>query len=81
MKILGKRTQRDLQLLNDIGINIGNKEYGYDELYELSDKVVAKEVALINAAKKGEYNSVADEYNRIASVFIVIDNELYEKEN
>ena len=81
MNILSKLTERELQLLKEIGITIENRNYDYNELYDISDKVASKEIELINAEKKGEYNFVADEYNRIACMFIITGNELYEKEH
>ena len=81
MNILSKLTKRELQLLKEIGITIENRNYDYNELYDISDKVADKEIELINAEKKGEYNSVADEYNRIACMLIITGNKLYEKDH
>ena len=81
MNILSKLTERELQLLKEIGITIENRNYDYNELYDISEKVADKEIELINAEKKGEYNSVADEYNSIVCMFIITGDELYEKEH
>jgi hypothetical protein len=80
IKILDKFSNRELQLLKDINIIIEDKEYDCDEIYDISDKTAEKEIELINAEKKGEYNFVADEYSYITEKLINLGNDLYEKE-
>jgi hypothetical protein len=70
---------RELELLKNIGITIEDKDYTYSQLYKISDLIIDEEVYLINSEKKGEYNSIADEYSRIAEKFIKLGDELYEK--
>lgn len=66
------------KLLKDIGIVIEDREYSYEELEELSEKVINKEVELINNEKDGEYSDLADEYHLIAQLLIDLSEDLYE---
>ena len=60
--LFNRLTKREIELLKKIDVFIiENKEYDYVEIYRISDKTVNKEIELINAEKKGEYNLVADE--------------------
>lgn len=76
--IIDKFSNRELDLLKDIDITIEDREYDCDEIYNISDKTGDKEIELINAEKKDEYNFVADEYNYITNKLIELANNLYE---
>lgn len=78
IRIIDKFSKRDLELLKDIDITIEDREYDCDEIYAISDKTVDKEIELINAEKKGEYNFEADEYSYITRILIELANALYE---
>lgn len=78
IKIDDRFSEREKKLLKNINIIIEDREYDCDEIYDLSDKTADKEIELINAEKKWEYNTVADEYNDITWMLIELANALYE---
>lgn len=79
MKIIDRFNESQLNLLKEINIIIEDREYSEDEIYNLSDIAIDKEIELINAEKKGEYNSIADLYGNIGNTLIELGNYLYEK--
>ena len=81
LKIIDKLSNREINLLKDINIIVEDKEYDYDDLYQMADKTTKKEIELINSEKKGEYNSVADEYSTIVDILISLGDELFDKED
>ena len=79
--LFNRLTKREIELLKKIDVFIiENNEYDYDGIYRISDKTVNKEIELINAEKKGEYNLVADEYWSITNLLIKLGNKLYSQE-
>lgn len=78
IRIIDKFSKRELELLKDINIIIEDREYSYDEIYDISDKTFDKEGAIINAEKKWEYSDLADEYGRITEMLIKLADDLYE---
>ena len=78
MNLYKAMNEEQLNLVKETGIIIEDREYNCDEIYAISDKTVDKEIELINAEKKGEYNFVADEYSYITRILIELANALYE---
>lgn len=73
MRIVNKFTDKEIELLEDIGIEIREREYLIDEIKNLEDLVM--DAVMCNLDSEGEFTEKAENYNWIHDKLIQIENE------
>ena len=68
MNLLNKSTKKELKLLENIGINVEDKEYSKEELRRYENEI--EEFIMIHSTKNGDVSRFINEYNGILNTII-----------
>lgn len=79
MRILNKFDNRELELLENIGIEIRDREYDEYEISEIEDQVM--EAVMNNLNDSGDFTEIAEDYNWIHDKIIEFKNNETNKDN
>lgn len=79
MRILGRLDEREVELLENIGVEIRDREYNEYEITDIEDQVM--DAVMSNLNDDGDFTELADEYNWIhEKLEEVKNNEIYESD-
>ena len=73
MRIVGKFTDEDIELLENIGIEIRDREYSEYEINDMEDIVM--DAVMANLDNDGEFTEIAETYNWIHDKLIQLEEE------
>lgn len=73
MRIVGKFTDEEIELLENIGIEIRDREYSEYEINDMEDIVM--DAVMANLDNDGEFNEIAETYNWIHDKLIQLEEE------
>ena len=73
MRIVGKFTDEELELLENIGIEIRDREYSEYEINDMEDIVM--DAVMANLDNDGEFTEIAETYNWIHDKLIQLEEE------
>lgn len=73
MRILNKFTDKEIELLENIGIELREREYEDYEIRDLDDQVL--DAVMNNLDEEGEFTEIAEEYNWIHEKLVRIEEE------
>ena len=73
MRILGKFTDEEIELLENIGIEIRDREYSEYEINDMEDIVM--DAVMANLDNDGEFTEIAETYNWIHDKLIQLEEE------
>lgn len=73
MRIVGKFTDEEIELLENIGIEIRDREYSEYEINDMEDIVM--EAVMANLDNDGEFTETAETYNWIHDKLIQLEEE------
>lgn len=80
MRILNEFNEREIELLENIGIEIRDREYNDFEIADMQDQIM--DAVMNNLNDEGDFTEIAEEYNWIHDKFEELRNEiLYESES
>lgn len=68
MNLLAKCNTNEIKLLQNIGINIENKDYTKEELRIYENKI--EDFIMSHSIKNGDISRVTNEYNSILNILI-----------
>lgn len=68
MNLLNKCTTNELKLLENIGINIEDKEYSKEELRKYENEI--EEFIMSHSTKNGDISRFINQYNGILNIII-----------
>ena len=66
MRIVGKFTDEEIELLENIGIEIRDREYSEYEINDMEDIVM--DAVMANLDNDGEFTEIAETYNWIHDI-------------
>lgn len=66
MNLASKLTENDMKLLNNVGINIGNKEYSVEELAKFESKIA--DYIMNESTKEKDISMLLNQYNRVLNI-------------
>lgn len=73
MRIVGKFTDEEIELLENIGIEIRDREYSEYEINDMEDIVM--DAVMANLDNDGEFTEIAETYNWIHDKLIQLEEE------
>ena len=73
MRIVGKFTDEEIELLENIGIEIRDREYSEYEINDMEDIVM--DAVMANLDNDGEFTEIAETYNCIHDKLIQLEEE------
>ena len=73
MRIVGKFTDEEIELLENIGIEIRDREYSEYEINDMEDIVM--DAVMANLDNDGEFTEIAEKYNWIHDKLIQLEEE------
>lgn len=73
MRIVGKFTDEEIELLENIGIEIRDREYSEYEINDMKDIVM--DAVMANLDNDGEFTEIAETYNWIHDKLIQLEEE------
>lgn len=73
MRIVGKFTDEEIELLENIGIEIRDREYSEYEINDMEDLVM--DAVMANLDNDGEFTEIAETYNWIHDKLIQLEEE------
>ena len=73
MRIVGKFTDEEIELLENIGIEIRDREYSEYEINDIEDIVM--DAVMANLDNDGEFTEIAETYNWIHDKLIQLEEE------
>lgn len=73
MRIVGKFTDEEIELLENIGIEIRDREYSEYEINDMEDIVM--DAVMANLDNDGEFTEIAETYNWIHDKLIQVEEE------
>ena len=73
MRIVGKFTDEELELLENLGIEVRDREYSDYEIKDMEDIVM--NAVMSNLDNEGEFTEIAETYNWIHDKLVQIEND------
>ena len=73
MRIVGKFTDEELELLENLGIEVRDREYSDYEIKDMEDIVM--DAVMSNLDNEGEFTEIAETYNWIHDKLVQIEND------
>lgn len=73
MRILSKFSDRELEILENIGIEIRDREYNEFEIGDIEDQVM--DAVMSNLDSEGDFTELAEEYNWIHDKLVELGSE------